>query len=72
MLSCCDTPREVMWLAATAAYPAVMLSLSPSNYNSQAATRLLYNISRAGNTARLALKRAGAAKCILHIISTPR
>jgi hypothetical protein len=46
VLAYADTTEEVQYLAAVCTPPAVMLCLSPSNYTSQAATRLLYNIAR--------------------------
>ena len=72
VLSFCDTAEEVQWLAAVAAYPAVSICMSPNNYTSQAATRLLYNIARAGNIARSAIKAAGGVQCLLKIVSTDR
>lgn len=72
ILSCCESPEEVHWLAATALVPTVILLSSPSNYTSQAATRLLFNLSRAGSIARRAIRTAGGLPCLIRIISTPR
>mmetsp|Transcript_12310 Transcript_12310/g.26571 ORF Transcript_12310/g.26571 Transcript_12310/m.26571 type:complete len:628 (-) Transcript_12310:726-2609(-) len=72
VLAYCDTPEEVQWLAAVAAVPAVLLCLSPNHYTSQAATRMLYNISRAGDVARRTIKVSGGVLSLLKIISTER
>lgn len=41
-------------------------------YTSQAATRMLYNIARAGDVARRTIKQYGGVKSLLSIISTDR
>ncbi|KAL6755111.1 hypothetical protein V8C86DRAFT_2684547 [Haematococcus lacustris] len=48
------------------------MCLSPANYTSQAATRLLYNISRTGPAARHAIQQAGGVPALIRIVSTPR
>ncbi|KAG1667430.1 hypothetical protein FOA52_004847 [Chlamydomonas sp. UWO 241] len=72
ILAYCDTPVEVQWLAPTACVPACMLLLSPNLYTSQAATRLVYNITRSGPTARRCVRVSGGARALLHVVSLSR
>ncbi|GAX84593.1 hypothetical protein CEUSTIGMA_g12014.t1 [Chlamydomonas eustigma] len=68
----CDTCEEVQWLSAVATIPAVVLCSSPNTYTSQAATRLLYNLARAGPSTRTMIGQAGGHKSLLNIVCTER
>lgn len=72
ILAACDSPQECAWLAACVTLPCCRMCLSPANYTSQAATRLLYNISRTGAAARQAIQQAGGVPALIRIVSTPR
>jgi hypothetical protein len=72
ILAYCDTAEEVQWLSAVTIIPAVLICSSPNTYTSQAATRLLYNLARAGPIARTTIRLAGGHQSLLNIVCTDR